>query len=116
MFRVLRLQTFAWNERRLAGSRLHNLERIQEPRIRRTSVCLDGTATVSAPRFTRRTGAMSDDGKFVVPADRSDVRSSTSRRINRRRLTQGAIGLGLSTVTAPSFLSASRAYAQDEPE
>jgi multiple sugar transport system substrate-binding protein len=59
---------------------------------------------------------MSDDGKFVVPADSSDVRSSTSRRINRRRLTQGTIGLGLSAVTVPTFLSASRAYAQDEPE
>src|ERR671911_599354 len=77
---------------------------------------MDGTATVSVPWFTRRTGAMSDDGKFVVPADSSDERSSTSRRINRRRLTQGAVSLGLSTVTIPSFLTASRAYAQDEPE
>src|SRR5918993_1620645 len=77
---------------------------------------MDGTATASVPRFTRRTGAMSDDGKFVVPADSSDVRNSTSRRINRRRLTQGAIGLGLSAVTVPTFLGASRANAQDEPE
>ena len=58
---------------------------------------------------------MSDGGRFEVPANNSEAQSSASRRLNRRRFTQGAIGLGLSAVTAPSFLTASGAYAQDAP-
>jgi multiple sugar transport system substrate-binding protein len=58
---------------------------------------------------------MSDDAKFAVPADRSDARSSSSRRMNRRQFAQGVVGLGLSAATDPSFLNPSHAYAQDQP-
>src|SRR5215211_915397 len=76
---------------------------------------MDGTAMTSVPKFTRRTGTMSEDGRSVVRADDLSERRLTTRRVNRRRFTQGAVGLGLSAVMAPSFLTASRAYAQDAP-
>src|SRR3954462_4474614 len=58
---------------------------------------------------------MSDDRQISVAADDSDAQRLATRRVNRRRFTQGAVGLGLSAVTVPSLLTPSRAYAQDEP-
>src|SRR5215217_5544548 len=58
---------------------------------------------------------MSNDRKFVIRADDSGAQRLTAQRVNRRRFTQGTVGLGLSAVTAPTFLNLSRAYAQDAP-
>jgi ABC-type glycerol-3-phosphate transport system substrate-binding protein len=57
---------------------------------------------------------MSDGGELEVRDNDLDARRLTARRVDRRRFTQGAVGLGISAVTISPFVRASRAYAQDE--